>query len=96
MIDIAIFGNPSQRTDSPALLRFLRALAARHDRIRLYAEPAFRKSVISAAPDLGPMLHFLTLGHSGGQAPTRFRLALSIGGDGTFLTTARAVGPAYR
>ncbi len=93
MIDIAIFGNPSQRTDSPALLRFLRALAARHDRIRLYAEPAFRKSVISAAPDLGPMLHFLTLGHSGGQAPTRFRLALSIGGDGTFLTTARAVGP---
>lgn len=76
MIDIAIFGNPSQRTDSPALLRFLRALAARHDRIRLYAEPAFRKSVISSAPDLGPMLHFLTLGHPGTAGALRFRLAL--------------------
>ena len=53
MIDIAIFGNPSQRTDSPALLRFLRALAARHDRIRLYAEPAFRKTFGDIAVSFG-------------------------------------------
>lgn len=93
MIDIAIFGNTSQRTDAPALLSFLRALAMRHDRLRLYVEPAFRKALIMSAPDLGPRLHYLNLINAGSNSTERIHLALSIGGDGTFLTTARAVGP---
>lgn len=92
MIDIAIFGNTAQRTDAPALLLFLRALAARSDRLRLYVEPAFRKALLTSAPDLGQWLHYLNLRGSAGN-PQRFHLALSIGGDGTFLTTARAVAP---
>lgn len=93
MIDIAIFGNTAQRTDAPALLLFLRALAARGDRLRLYVEPAFRKALLTSAPDLGPWLHYLNLRGGDGTAAERFHLALSIGGDGTFLTTARAVAP---
>lgn len=90
MIELAIFGNASQPTGSEALLRFLRALAGNSDRLALYVEPSFRKALLRAAPDLGPHLRYLNL-HQ--PSDHRFRLALSIGGDGTFLTTARAAGP---
>lgn len=85
MITIALFGSRHQDAHADALMRFIDTLGAHSSDIRLTIEQRFC-SYLEQSLDIHPSADtFSRLDY----APD---LALSIGGDGTFLRVARIVG----
>lgn len=86
---IDIYGSPARSTRVADLKRFIAALSGASRGHRLHVEPTFLAYLTECAPEEAAGLHPLT------EAESRdglTRLALSIGGDGTFLATANLIG----
>lgn len=85
MLSLAIFGNSSQPTSRlDAIASFFNNLASR-DNLRAVVEKSFMDYLQSLSIDIPVFDTFDTL-------PQGSTMAISMGGDGTFLSTARAVG----
>lgn len=82
---IDIYGNPTQTSHIDHLRRFLASLIDAAGTDNLHAEPAYLAFIHSVAPELASSLQPIT------PTDTPPALALSIGGDGTFLTTANHI-----
>lgn len=83
---IDIYGNPNQLTHIDHLRRFFGALIHAGAR-RICVEPVYLEFLRAVLPEYQSSLSPILTGDS-----DRAALALSIGGDGTFLTTANTVG----
>lgn len=86
MTHISIFGNTAQKTNLPQLATLIELLHSHSDSVTLSIDQSYARFLTdTVGVDLSDIDTFDTYeGHS--------QLALSIGGDGTFLTTAARVG----
>ncbi|MDE6323687.1 MAG: NAD(+)/NADH kinase [Paramuribaculum sp.] len=88
MQNIFLYGNPTQTSRINEVREFLIALTAAAGNVRLHAEPDYRDFLIRILPTAASSIE------KAAAAPDEPNntLALSIGGDGTFLTTANRIG----
>ncbi len=89
MSRINIYGNPTQTDHLDELRRFLHALTGQAPACRLAVEQDYLEFLRTEFPDEAAQM--TSIGDSTDEPPT---LALSIGGDGTFLHTANLVASA--
>lgn len=87
---IYIFGNPTQSEGTEHIGRFFNALAAAATHTRLMVEPDYMQFLLARFPHL---IHSL-IPFSEPADSSQPALALSVGGDGTFLNTANRIIPA--
>lgn len=91
MPQIDIYGNPAQSNLHAHLENFIKALIEVSGGQGLRADPQYLAFLTQLVPEAEGIITPITPGSSDGP-PTA--LALSIGGDGTFLTTANRIGSA--
>ncbi len=91
MQNIFLYGNPTQSSRLDELRDFLLALIAAAGSVRLCAEKDYRDFLLRIAPEAAGSIQ-LTAMPPEVTADTADTLAISIGGDGTFLTTANRIG----
>lgn len=88
MQNIFLYGNPTQSSRLDELRDFLLALIAAAGSVRLCAEKDYRDFLLRIAPQTADSIEPA----SAPPADPGETLAISIGGDGTFLTTANRIG----
>lgn len=86
---IYIYGNPTQNESLEHLARFFCALADNAHHTKLLVEPEYFEFILTNLPEIAKRLTPI----DNNEIEDQKSLALSIGGDGTFLTTANRIFP---